>query len=431
MTNLTGCNTLAPICVPGSPPLRSTPMFAHNVGGGALPAPPWLLSYIGAAFVFGTAAVLRATWPTARLGRTEAGDDEAPDVGVGHIVGLLLLAAALTAAVAGPDSAAANIAPAAVLVVWWVGLPIACLLLGDVMRAINPFMAIVAVLHRLRSPDDDRPGAPAWTSAAFLAAFSWFFLAYHRPGSPRALATFLVAYTVVAVGAGLRWGRAWLAAGEAFGGLSAAVARIGLRRPAGPAPAGTAGLMIVWIGGTAFDAFASTPFWVDILGTSRGWSRTLLNTVGLVWLTAIVAGAFLVVVRLAERGREDTPTPTRLTVPLGVALVPLATGWFLAHDLTLLLFEGQNFYALLSDPLGKGWDVFGTLNHTIDYQLVLGSWVRWTQLVVLVVGHVATVVLLHDTALGLLRRRPAMRTTWAMAAVASASITGAALLVLT
>ncbi len=47
-------------------------MFAHNVGGGALPAPPWLLSYIGAAIVFGTAAALRVTWPTVRLTPAEA-----------------------------------------------------------------------------------------------------------------------------------------------------------------------------------------------------------------------------------------------------------------------------------------------------------------------------------------------------------------------
>jgi len=407
-------------------------MFAHNVGGGALPAPPWLLSYIGAAFVLGTAAALRATWPTPRLVRRGADRDRpAPRTGIGSDGGLLLLVAVLVAAVAGPDSAAANIAPRAVFVVWWVGLPIVCLLIGDVMRAINPFAAVVARLHRLRSPDDAHAAPPTWTAAAFLAAFSWFFLAYHAPGSPRPVALLLGAYSVAAIGGGLRWGRAWLAAGEAFGGLSAAVAGIGVRRPAGTAPAGTAALMIVWLGGTAFDAFSSTPFWVDVLGRSQGWSRTMVNTVGLLWLTAIVAGAFLVVVRLAERGRDGTATAGGLAAPLGVALVPLATGWFIAHDLTLLLSEGQNVYALLSDPLGKGWDLFGTLNHTIDYTLITGRWVRWTQLVVLVAGHVATVVLLHDTALGLLRRRPAMHTTWAMAVVAAGSITAAALLVLT
>lgn len=411
-------------------------MFAHNVGAGALPAPPWLLSYIGVAFVLGTAAALRASWPTTR-GLVPCDDPDRPApvdggrVGVGNAVGLLLLVATIAAAIVGPDSNAANIAPVAVLVVWFVGLPILCLLVGDVMRWISPFPAVVWALRRGDDAVPSDRNAPTWTASAFLAAFSWFFLAYHQPGSPRSLAVFLVGYLAAATAGGLWWGRAWLATGEGFSALSAAVARIGLRRPRGAAPAGTAALMIVWLGGTAFDAFASTPFWIDVLGTSRGWTRTLLNSVGLVWLTAIVAGLFLVIVRLAERSVVDSEDRPRLTMRLGIALVPLATGWFIGHDFTLLLFEGQNFYALLSDPLGRGWDLFGTFHHTIDYRVLESAWVRVVQLTVLVAGHVGAVVLLHDVALGVLRRRDAMRVTWTMAVVTAGSITAAALLVLT
>jgi hypothetical protein len=406
-------------------------MFAHTGLGGSLPAPPWLLSYIGAATMLGTAAALRVTWPTARFRHEEAADRRAPAVGPGNVIGLLLLAGVVYAALAGPDSNAANIAPTALFPIWFVGLPIVCLLAGDVMRAINPFVPLAALGERLVPPREGaRPASPAWTSAAFLAAFIWYFTAYYRPGSPRSLAVFLVAYgLLVLVGARI-WGRAWLADGEGFAGVSAAVARIGLRRRASLVPRGTATLMLVLIGGTAFDAFVGTPFWVDIRGTSQEWTRTLIDTVGLLWLTAIAAGAYLLVVRLAERGQSDD-ADARLTEPFGMALVPLAMGWFLTHELTLLLTEGQNFYALLSDPLGKGWDLFGTVNHTPNYSLVLGRWVRWTQLAVAVVGHGAAIVLLHDLALDHLRRRPAMLTTWAMAVVASASITGAALLVLT
>ncbi len=406
-------------------------MFAHLGGGGALPAPPWLLSYIGAACMLGTAVVLRATWPRARLRSDPPADETAvPAVGPGNLVGLALLAAVLFAAVVGPDSVAANIAPLAIFPVWFVGLPIACLLLGDVMRAVNPFVPLAALGEHLVPPrGGDRPAAPPWTSAVFLGAFVWYFTAYHRPGSPRSLALFLGAYVVVTLVGARVWGRAWLAHGEAFGGLSAAVARIGLRRPTGPAPAGTAALMLVLVGGTAFEAFAGFPFWADVRGTSRMWTRTFLDTVGLVWLTAITGGAFLLVARVAERG-QDAEHARRLGGFLGLALVPLAIGWFLAHDGTLLLTEGQNFYALLSDPLGKGWDLFGTFNHTVDYALSTGRWVRWVQLALLIVGHVATVVLLHDRALAVLRRRPAMVATWAMAVVAAGSITAAALLVL-
>ena len=168
-----------------------------------------------------------------------------------------------------------------------------------------------------------------------------------------------------------------------------------------------------------------------MLGTSSGWARTLLNTVGLLWITAIVAGAFLVVVRVAERGQGEEHRDRRLSEPLGRALVPLAVGWFLGHDLTLLLGEGQNAYALASDPLGRGWDLFGTYDHTIDYSIVTEPWVAWVQLVLIAVGHVASVVLLHELAMERLSPRAAMRTTWAMAAVTSASIAAACLLVLT
>lgn len=406
-------------------------MFAHNVGGGALPAPPWLLSYIGVAAMLGTAAVLRATWPTTRrLVEVGPAAPATARVGAGNVVGLVLLLTVIAVAIAGPDMNAANIAPTSVLV-FWIVLPIVCLFVGDVMRWLSPFPAAVRILPRDRATDREEGAAPTWTAAAFMAGFSWYLLAYHRPGSPNALAVFLVAYLAMSLIGALRWGRAWVVTGEAFGGLSAAVARIGLRRPRGPAPAGTAALMVVWVGGTAFDAFSSVPLWVDVLGTSTGWTRTLLNTVGLTWITAIVAGAYLFVVRIAERGRDQAAAPVRLAVPLGIALVPLTTAWFIGHDLTLLLSEGQNFLALLSDPLGRGWDLVGTFDNTIDYSIVEAGWVRVVQLTVLLVGNGAAIVLFHDVALGLVRGRAAMRATWAMAVAASASITAAAMLVLT
>ncbi len=129
-------------------------------------------------------------------------------------------------------------------------------------------------------------------------------------------------------------------------------------------------------------------------------------------------------------GRSDEDLPPSVAVPLGVALVPLATSWFLAHDLTLLLFEGQNFVALMSDPIGEGWDLFGTITHTIDYGLVQAAWVRWVQVALLGVGHVAAVVLAHDVALRLARRRTAMAITWGMAAASATSVVAGALMVL-
>jgi hypothetical protein len=420
------------------------PAAAHSVGGGELPAPPWLLSYVGAFAVAATAVALRATWPAPRFSGLTRDDALEPEDGaavpaapsveraplglhLGHALGLGLLVLVFVAALVGPDSAAANVAPVAVLVVWWVGLPILCLVAGDVMKAINPFVGIVGALQPGHERMERRP-APTWTGAAFLLAFAWFFIAYHRPGSPRSLAVFLAAYVLAAVLGGLVWGRRWLATGEGFGALSAAVALISPWRRHTAPPPGLAALMVVWLGSTAFDAFTSTPFWIDVIGASQGWSRTFLHSVGLAWMIAVVAGIYLGVLRLA--GRSDEEDPTSIAAPLGVALGPLAVSWFLAHDLTLLLFEGQNFVALMSDPIGEGWDLFGTITRTIDYGLVQATWVRWVQLALLGIGHVAAVVLGHDLALQLVRRRAAMAITWGLAGAAAISIVAAALMVL-
>jgi len=410
-------------------------MLAHDVAGGSLPAPSWLIGYIGAFVVLITAVSLRSAWPAARLALASPETDEPVDPAsdaipsvprrIGHSVGLLLLIAVFAIAIAGPDSGAANLAPTSVLVVWWVGLPLVCLLVGDVMAAVNPFAPAVRLLVQRR--ETTRPPAPPWTAAAFVAAFSWFLLAYHRPGSPSALAVFLAVYVIAALAGALWWGPVWLRDGEGFAGLSRAIALLSPRRGGGP-PAGLLALVVVWLGGTAFKALSLTTFWLDVLGTNRGWDRTFLDTVGLVWMIGTVAAVALAILHLTER-RSDGDERAASATRLGLALVPLAFGWFLAQNLSFLLLEGQNFYILLSDPIGRGWDLFGTIDHTPDYQLAQGEWIRWAQMGALLATHVACVVLAHDGAIASVGRRQGLRTTWCVAVAASASIVAAAMLV--
>jgi hypothetical protein len=425
--------------IAGAAVVGADPAAAHALGGSGLPAPAWMLAYGGAACVLIATLALRASASGLATGghREEvvaAPADAAPGAlgAVGRVLGTFLFVATVAVASTGAGSVAANVAPVAVLVVWWVGLPLLCLAVGDVVARINPFDAPVALVGRTtrgdttRAPDLDAE-APSWTAAAFLGAFMWFLLAYHSPGSPRALAVFLVAYALAAIAGGLRWGRRWLRTGEGFGVLSAGVASVGLRRSTGARPPALAALAVVWLGGTIFDAVASTSWWADVVGHSTGWERTAIHTVGFGFFAAAVGGAYLATATAAERlaGHERGSA----VVPLGGAVFVLALGWFVAHDLTLLLVEGQNFLVLASDPLARGWDLLGTGDWYLETGVLESPWLRLAQLVALLATHVGALAVARAVG-ARTSRRDAVSTMLPAAGLALVSIVVAVLLLL-
>jgi uncharacterized membrane protein len=62
---------------------------------------------------------------------------------------------------------------------------------------------------------------------------------------------------------------------------------------------------------------------------------------------------------------------------------------------------------LASDPLGLGWDLFGTARYKIAVEVVGARFAWYTSIVVIVLGHVLAMYLSHRLAL---ERFPARRT---------------------
>src|SRR3546814_19963833 len=90
--------------------------------------------------------------------------------------------------------------------------------------------------------------------------------------------------------------------------------------------------------------------------------------------------------------------------------------------------EGQNLIVLLSDPIGRGWDLFGTIDNTVDFGIVEETWVRWLQLGLLAAGHVLTVVIGNDVPLRLRARTATVQVTWSLPAVSAVSCVAAGML---
>jgi hypothetical protein len=80
-------------------------------------------------------------------------------------------------------------------------------------------------------------------------------------------------------------------------------------------------------------------------------------------------------------------------------LIPIAAAYVVAHYFSLLAYNGQDLWRLASDPLGDGSDLFGGAGGSIDYSILSATAIWYAQVIALVGGHVAALVLAHDRAL--------------------------------
>ena len=404
-------------------------ILAHGVGGRAdLPLPVWLFAY-SAAFALAISFVaLRILWHRPLLARAAEGntvpgplDSAVRGVGlIGQIGVLALFALTLAAAWFGVDSVAFNLAPTALYVVFWVGLQVASALLGDVWRRINPLWTLAAMIERLRGYDPEtstatRWWASHWPAAAGLAAFLWLELAFHQPASLIAVAVFLILYTGAMLTAASTFGAAWLRTGDGFAVLFTLLAALSplyrddqgqlrVRIPGSglatvePRP-GTMAVILLVLGATSFDGVARTQWWADIVGTRRDWALTTVNTLGMATTIAVVAAAFLGASRLIGVLADDDTDLLEQARRWAPSLIPIVLAYSIAHYFSLLVFEGQSFLRLLSDPLGEGWNLFGTADRAIDYTAVSANQIAYVQVAAIVIGHIGGVVAAHDRAI--------------------------------
>jgi hypothetical protein len=132
----------------------------------------------------------------------------------------------------------------------------------------------------------------------------------------------------------------------------------------------------------------------------------LLGTAGLLVVWLLFLGAYLLACRVTawlERGATSVGT-ARLFV---LSLVPIAIAYNVAHNSAYVLGQGQALLPLLSDPLGRGWNLLGMAAFNPDLMPV-GARVTWYVAVgAIVAGHVIAVWLAHRLTLRAFGARPA------------------------
>ena len=424
---------LASLLVPAS-------ASAHGVVGRAdLPIPAWLFAWTATGVMVISFLALWSLWSKPRLQRPPGRvllRVPRPVEWLCGVLGVALFGIVIYAGLAGEQNFTSNVAPTFIYVIFWVGIPIASAFVGDVFRPFNPWRTLGRVagwlLHRAGYRRGPLLGSyPAWLgrwpAAATLLCFAWLELVYPSKDDPHLLAILLLGYGGVQLAGMAAFGLdAWSERADGFGVYFGLIARLSplswrnrelrLRMPLSGLGdlelwPGTAAVIFVLIGSTSFDGFSNGEVWYQFapslqddlghLGMSAIGAFEIAGTIGLLFCVAFIAGLYNLGIygmrsALRDVAVEDHRALSRTFLH---TLVPIAFGYMLAHYFSLLVLDGQAIGYLVSDPLGRGSDLFGTSNFLINYNLISFAAIWYVQIAAIVTGHVSGLILSHERSL--------------------------------
>src|SRR5215210_64774 len=374
-----------------------------------------------------------------------------------RLLSVTLFVLVILSGLLGQQNTDHNFAPTFVWIIWWVGFSFFTALVGNLWPLVSPWRVLFdwaeGLARRLGFRDklelgEAYPGALGiWPAVGLYLVFVWFENVFSGSYVPRNIAFFALGYSLITLYAMAFFGKeTWLRHGEAFSVFFSLLGRfaptevrvenpsvcqecegcgpgpcvncydcfrraapgerelnlrppaVGLGLPERALPGGAA-FVIVVLAGVTFDGLLETPLWLEIVRLSP-----VTQTLGVILLPLLFFGIYLGFVGLSRiLGGGGEVGFGRFAAAYAFSLVPIAIAYQMAHYYTYLLIQGQMIISLISDPLGWGWNLFGTAGFQPRYGIVGASFVWYSQVALIVVGHVIAVYLAHSISLRLLR----------------------------
>ncbi len=167
-------------------------------------------------------------------------------------------------------------------------------------------------------------------------------------------------------------------------------------------------LAVILFALTAFHGLTMTPLWdnfdpatfsvVGAMVKHLGVSKLAAFTIGMVVVLgapAALYSAICLVTKWVSKRREISAK--EIFVQFSYSLLPIALFYHLAHNGMHVFMEGQSVFTYISDPLGRGWDLFGTAS--TKFPPLLDNMSVWVlQVGLILVGHIYGILVAHRTA---------------------------------
>jgi hypothetical protein len=353
-----------------------------------------------------------------------------------QVVALALLALVIVTGLAGPESPTQNFATVFIWVIWWVGFTLFTALVVDLWSAGNPFRTVIdGIIRVARVGQRGRSlvSAMGWLAVAGLLFIAWLELVSDWSEDPRAMVFVVMAYAAFLLAGSILVGvRSWFGVADPLTRLFSLLGQVApvagmaggvrLRLPASgliglPVSVAGAVFIICLIAMVLFDGLAETPFWAGTLDwitrsqTLRPWLLDirddgvdilkLIRSIGLLTMVAVSVSLYFGLTLAVWRSVRGAQPLGRIFTGFAASLLPIAVAYHLAHYASYLALAAQLMLPIVSDPMGLGWDLFGTINHRIDLGVVNAEGVWWIAAAALVTGHALSVFVAHAEAMQL------------------------------
>ncbi len=341
---------------------------AHGIVGKAdLPIPVWLFSWAAAIVLVVSFVALSTLWQKPQLQEQHRKRlFKLPQLleWLASLIGVGLFALLLYSGLAGAQVPNANFSVTFIYVIFWVGMPLASVLFGDIFRAFSPWRTCARALGALGgvlSPERSRgpllrypKWLGVWPSVAVIVGFAWLELVYVPADRehPSTLAALSLGYFVVMVAGMASFGiEEWGGRADGFGVYFNLLSRLSalcrdgdgvvyLRRVLSGVTdleirPGTVALICTIIGTTTFDGFSNGGVWRNIepsLGSffsDIGFNQTpaleLAYTTGLLLCIVLIRAVYGIgiagVRSVSSRydSRQLTDAFAHTLVPIGAA----------------------------------------------------------------------------------------------------------------
>jgi len=313
--------------------------------------------------------------------------------------------------------------------VWiWVGLVPISLLLGQFWRTTNPLRTIHRGLCAIARVDPQQgllalpAGVGVWPAAVGLFGFGWLELVQPDRTTLAVLRVWALAWLVILVLGAIVFGQRWIGAADPFEAYASTIAQMSIFRRVGDqlrlvnplaglnawrAPPGATAVVAALLGSTAFDSFTNTSWWIQTVQNSA-LPTVLWGTAGLLTMIIIVFVTFsLGAAWMGRYGNRPAREYPRLMVG---SLLPIVLGYVVAHYATLLIVEGQRVAINFSDPLGRGWNTFGSAEMGVNSAIFNHpTGIAVMQACAIVGGHIFGIICAHEKAVALLPPDRAVR----------------------